>query len=109
MGIYGPGRPMKFDPFSGAGRKPPSRPGEYRMRSASGAITYIGETNSINRRMHEHMRTGKLAPGCTLEYQLADGRSSSRTRRIHERAKIEQHNPLLNRSGGGEGRIAKKR
>lgn len=109
MGIYSPGRPFKFDPFAGTGSKPPNSPGEYRMRDASGSIAYIGETNSINRRMHEHMNSGKLKPGYTLEYKLADRRSSSQTRRIHEQEKIAQHNPSLNRSVGGEGRIAKKR
>lgn len=109
MGIYSAGRPLKFDPFAGTGHKPPNKPGEYRMRDASGSIAYIGETNSINRRMREHINSGKLQPGYTLEYKLADGRSSSRTRRVHEQAKIAQHSPSLNRSVGGEGRIAKKR
>lgn len=109
MGIYGPGRPRKYDPFTGTGHKPPSSPGEYRMRPAGGAIVYVGETCSIQRRMREHIRSGKLKPGYTLEYQVADGRSSSRTRRAHEQAKIAQHSPILNRSAGGEGRIAKKR
>ena len=109
MSIYGAGRPAKFDPFAGTGRRPPNSPGEYRMRDRSGEIAYIGETNSINRRMHEHMSSGKLEPGFTLEYKLADGRSTSRTRRVHEQSKIAQHEPYLNRSSGGEGRIAKKR
>ena len=109
MGIYNSGRPFKFNPFTGTGSKPPSRPGEYRMRDAKGIIAYIGETNNIKRRMREHMKSGKLKPGYTLEFKLADRRSSSRTRRAHEQAKIAQHSPFLNRSIGGEGRIAKKR
>ena len=109
MSPYSPGRPQKYNPFTGKGHKPPKCPGEYRVRDAAGTIAYIGETNSLARRMREHMRSGKLQPGCTLEFQVADGRSSSRTRRAHEQAKIAQHNPTLNRSIGGEGRIAKKR
>ena len=59
--------------------------------------------------MGEHIRSGKLQAGYSLEYQVADGHSSSRTRRVHEQAKIAQHSPLMNCSAGGEGRIAKKR
>ena len=46
--------------------------------------------------------------GYTFEYQIADQRSSSRTRREHEKKKIKQHNPPLNKSKGGEGPIAKR-
>jgi len=42
----------------------------------------------------------------TFEYKEADKRSTSRTRRVHEREKIKQHNPPLNKSKGGEGPIA---
>lgn len=45
----------------------------------------------------------------TFEYQVADGRTTSKTRRIHERDKIKQHNPVLNKSKGGEGRPAKNK
>lgn len=44
----------------------------------------------------------------TFEYKVADGRATSKTRREHEREKIKQHNPALNKSIGGEGRPAKK-
>lgn len=112
MSIYRSGRPFKYDPTTGLGHKPPAKPGEYRIRNASGDIAYIGETNNLARRAGEHIRSGKLATGaqggCTLEYKVADGRSTSRTRRMHEQAKIAQHNPLLNCSRGGEGRPAKK-
>lgn len=107
MGIYHPGRPFKFNPSTGYGCRPPHLPGEYRIRDPAGSMLYLGETNDLHRRMREHIRTGKLANGCTIEFQLADRRSSSQTRRVHERSKIAQHAPLLNRSGGGEGRIAK--
>ena len=45
----------------------------------------------------------------TFEYQVADGRSTSHTRREHEKKKIKEHDPVLNKSKGGEGRPAKKR
>lgn len=108
MSAYKPGRPVKYDPFTGAGRRPPARQGEYRIRDTGGTILYIGETNALSRRMGEHIRSGKLSSGCTFEYQVADGRSTSRTRREHEREKIRQHQPLLNKSKGGEGRPAGK-
>lgn len=109
MGIYHAGRPKKYDPFVQAGQRPPHLPGEYRIRDGSGELIYIGETNDLFRRMQEHIRRGKLQNGGTIEFQAADGRSTSRTRREHERAKIAQHSPALNRSGGGEGRIAKRK
>ena len=105
---YKPGRPTKYNPTTGAGTKPPAKPGEYRIRQADGTISYIGETCNLARRTAEHRRSGKLpvgAGGGTIEYQVADGRTS-RTRLEHERQKIAQHQPSQNRSGGGEGRIA---
>lgn len=112
MSAYKPGRPIKFNPTTQVGQKPPAKPGEYRIRDGSGEITYIGETNNLARRTGEHQRSGKLPIGdgqnSTIEYQIADGRSSSRTRREHEREKIAQHQPLLNKSKGGEGRPAGK-
>lgn len=111
MSAYRPGRPFKYCPETNQGSRPPSVPGEYRIRSQSGALLYVGETCDLNRRMREHVRSGKLPTGAggqgTFEYMVADGRSTSRTRRAHERAKIAQHNPPLNRSKGGEGRPAK--
>lgn len=109
MSIYKPGRPNKYNPSTGSGYKPPSSPGEYRLRDGTGTLCYIGETCDLHRRTNEHIRSGKLCDGGTIEYKVADGRSSSAARREHERMKIAQHNPLLNRSSGGEGRIAGKR
>lgn len=108
MSIYKPGRPNKYNPSTGFGSKPPSSPGEYRLRDGSGTLCYIGETCNLNRRTTEHIRSGELFEGGTVEYKIADGRSSSVTRREHERMKISQHNPTLNRSCGGEGRLAHK-
>lgn len=109
MGIYKPGRPNKYNPSTAGSSRPPSSPGEYRIRDNSGQMCYIGETCNLNRRANEHKRTGKLSEGSTFEYKVADGRSSSATRREHERCKIAQHNPTLNRSSGGEGRIATRK
>lgn len=109
MGTYKPGRPVKYNPGSGSGLIPPAMPGEYRIRNPEGRIVYIGETNNLARRTSEHIRGGKLAgEHCrnTIEYKIADGRSTSHTRRMHEQAKISQHRPTLNRSSGGEGRPA---
>jgi len=106
MSIYKPGRPLKYNPTSGKGHRPPNAPGEYRIRE-SGTIIYVGETNNLARRTGEHIRSGKLQSASrTIEFKVADGRSSSRTRREHEREKIAQHSPVLNRSKGGEGRLA---
>ena len=106
--MYKPGRPNKYNPTTGTGQKPPYKPGEYRIRDAGGAIVYIGETNNLARRAGEHIRGGKLSTDRSFEYKTADGRSTSNTRREHERQKIAQHLPSLNKSKGGEGRPAKK-
>ena len=108
MSVYGPGRPFKYCPSTCAGVKPPAAPGEYRIRDAAGALLYIGETDNLARRMAEHVRSGKIPSGGTFEYMLAKRDSTSSTRREHEREKIAQHRPLLNRSGGGEGRPSNK-
>lgn len=44
----------------------------------------------------------------TFEYKVADGRSTTKTRREHEQVKIKQHQPPLNKSKGGEGRVPNK-
>ena len=108
MSIYSSGRPKKLYVSDGLS-KLPSAAGEYRHRDSEGNITYIGETNDIRRRSQQHFRSGKLQDGYSVEYKIADGRSTSRTRRIHEQEKIKQHNPKFNKSIGGEGRIARKR
>lgn len=110
MALYKPGRPSKFCPTTLAGSKPPSQPGEYRIRDSAGAIAYVGETCDLNRRMQQHIRSGKLShrDSSTFEYKVADSHSTSAQRRAHERQKIREHQPYLNRSGGGEGRPAGK-
>ena len=108
MAIYKPGRPRKYNPTNGVGKKPPAVPGEYRMRDGTGTITYVGETNNLARRMKEHIRSGKLPVdgSATADLLLADRRSSSGTRRRHEQASIRKYKPTLNKSRGGEGRPA---
>ena len=112
MSVYRPGRPFRYCPATGQGKCPPSVPGEYRLRSESGTLLYLGETCDLNRRMREHVRSGKLPTGAggkgTFEYMVASSTSTSSSRRAHERAKIAQHAPPLNRSRGGEGRPAKE-
>lgn len=41
MSIYKPGRPNKYNPSTGSGFKPPSSPGEYRLRDNTGILCYI--------------------------------------------------------------------
>lgn len=105
---YKPGRPYRHRPHEDEGTSPPTSPGEYRIRDEEGKVVYVGETNDLRRRQREHIRTGKLKPGETFDYKVADGRSTSTTRREHEREKIKTHQPERNKSGGGEGRKAKK-
>lgn len=99
MSIFKPGRPSR--------QKPPEKPRLYRFKNKdTGKIDYIGETSNLKRRIGEHLRSDK--PVSTeshhAEWKIADGRSTSRTRRVHERRKIDQHNPFLNRRRGGGGK-----
>lgn len=103
--MYKSGRPSKYDPFHSCGSCPPQKAGHYRVVNKAGNIVYVGETNSLSRRMSEHINGGKLKRGETFEFKIADGRSSTRTRREHEKLKIKRHNPFRNSSAGGEGRI----
>ncbi|WP_300712176.1 GIY-YIG nuclease family protein [uncultured Brachyspira sp.] len=109
MSIYNSGRPKKYNPAIKKGKIPPCEAGEYRIRDDEKNIDYIGETNNLKRRMQEHIRSGKLKINYTFEYQIADESSTSQTRREHEKEKIEQHKPALNKSKGGEGRPANKK
>lgn len=102
MSIFKPGRPSR--------QQPPSRPGLYRwVEIATGIVSYIGETNDLRRRMREHERSDAPWDRTTHHYEWkpADGRSTSRTRREHEKAKIRQHDPPGNRNRGGGGRKAR--
>ena len=99
MSIFRRGRPSRKDP--------PNGPGIYRFRNKlTREIDYIGEAVDIARRIAQHLRSSKILSLDThhVEWQAADGRSTSRTRREHERDKINKHKPRLNKRGGGGGR-----
>ena len=101
MSIFRRGRPSR--------QAPPNRPGIYRFRNKlTGEVDYIGEAVDIARRIVTHLRSDKPVSPDThhVEWQAADGRSTSRTRREHERAKINKHKPRLNKRSGGGGRRA---
>ena len=103
MSIFRRGRPSRQDP--------PNAPGIYRfICKLTGRVDYIGEASDIARRIVTHLRSTKPVSIEThhIEWQAADGRSTSRTRREHERAKINKHKPRLNKRGGGGGRRANR-
>lgn len=104
------GRVYKRGPYrrKRTGQSLPQKPGAYRARNKkTGQIDYHGETNNLHRRHGEHKRAkAKHANSSThdLEYKVADGRSTSNTRRKHESRKIKEHNPKYNQRKGGGGR-----
>ena len=103
MGIFKQGRPSR--------QKPPRRSGLYRFRNKrTGTVDYLGETSDLLRRIGEHFRSDSpVSPGTHhAEWQAADGRSTSRTRRQHESRKIDQLNPSMNRRRGGGGRTSRR-
>ena len=106
MKIYKPGRPTEFDPFMNKDHSAvPDAKGEYRILDKNKNVKYVGYTNSLKRRMHEHMRTGKLGgENSIFAYKIADGRASREHLAEHETAKIKKHSPELNKRAGGAGR-----
>ena len=100
MSILGRGRPSRQDP--------PVKLGIYQfVRKDSGDVTYTGEINDLRGRKHEHTRSGLFEPDVEyFEWQVADGRSTSRTRREIETSRIDQQDPDKNRHPGGSGRPA---
>lgn len=103
-GPYTRGRPFRFDPLSGDGTMPLGKPGMYIVRNQDNERQYIGETCDLMRRINEHLRIGDIQDCDTVDYMVADGRSSSKTRRIVESQKISIHRPPCNQRGGGGGR-----
>ena len=101
MGIFKRGRPSQ--------QTPPAKSGLYYLRNKrTGDVDYVGETSNLKRRKAEHTASGKLDTAKhKFEFKIADGRSTSKTRREHECFKIKQHEPDLNENGGGGGRHAK--
>ena len=102
MGIFKRGRPSQQDA--------PSGPGIYTFRNRkTGDPDYIGETKNLKLRIAQHLAAGLLSAATHIvEWKLADRRSTSKTRREHERRKIDQHKPPLNRRRGGGGRKASR-
>ena len=100
MGIYKSGAPST--------QKPPNAPGEYRwINKETNEIDYVGETNNLARRKSEHNRSDRFSTDThDFAWKEADGRSTSKTRRDHEREKIDKHNPSENQRRGGGGRPA---
>ena len=88
------------------GEKIPNKPGAERWVSKkTGKVVYQGESSNVNQRIaQQKTRQEDIHPWELREaqYKLADGRSTSKTRREHERRTIERHNPRFNKSGGGE-------
>lgn len=92
------------------GEKPPAKPGAERYVSKkTGKVVYQGETSNLRDRMAKQKRDkmpytrGNYQP----QYKVADGRSTSKTRRQHETRKIKQKQPRFNKRAGGGGRPAK--
>ena len=53
MSTYKAGRPSKYNPTTKKGVEPAKCAGEYRIRNAEGALTYIGETNNLYDTAHD--------------------------------------------------------
>ena len=106
MKIFRPGRPKEFKPFVNKDHSQvPACKGEYRIIGRDRRVMYVGYTNDLRRRMHEHMRTGKLGgDNSTFAYKVADGRASRDSLARHEAEKIRKHEPVLNKRAGGAGR-----
>ena len=103
--VYRSGRYKKTGPGG-----MPSAPGAYRARSKkTGKIVYHGEATDLRDRDQRHARAKSphKRGNYETEYKVADGRSTSNTRRKHEKEKIRQHRPKFNRRDGGGGRKAK--
>ena len=78
---YKPGRPKKIKDL--INERAPHVPGEYRIKRDG--ETYIGQSNDIGRRQGEHVRSGKITAGSTMEYKEADKRFGSKALAAHER------------------------
>jgi len=105
MGTYKRGRYTKVRP----GEKIPNKPGAERWVSKkTGKVVYQGESSNIGNRIAQQKRDKMpyTRGNYEAQYKVADGRSTSNTRRKHEKKKIAQHNPRFNKSSGGEGRRA---
>ncbi len=111
MRLYKSGRPTEISPLDPSNkRRVPSVKGEYRiLNSKTKMPVYIGVSNNLSRRMREHIKSGKISGDNSIfAYKTADGRASQSRINDHERAKINQHKPSLNKRAGGAGRPYKR-
>ena len=82
MSLYKPGRPTEVKPLDPSNtRKVPSAKGEYRIiNSNTREVVYVGVSKDLNRRMHDHIRSGKLSGDNSILP------TSRRTAGLHRRA-----------------------
>ena len=79
MSLYKPGRPTEVKPLDPSNtRKVPSAKGEYRIiNSNTREVVYVGVSKDLNRRMHDHIRSGKLSGDNSIfAYKPADPTSA---------------------------------
>ena len=110
MRLYKSGRAKELRPLDNPDIRPPHAKGEYRiLDSATKKPVYIGISKDLDRRMREHIKTGKINEQHGIfAYKQADGRASQSRLNDHERMKIEKHKPELNQRAGGAGRPYKR-
>ena len=105
MAAYRRGRPNKYNPMSFQGTPPPPVVGEYRIRYQHGNLKYLGITNNLERRMREHISSGKLCDDApTFEWMPALPGTPYEEIRKHEQEKIMILKPDANKKKGGGGR-----
>ncbi len=106
MPLYNSGRAKELHPLKGRGQRPPKAKGEYRiLDEVTKKPVYIGVTNNLDRRMHEHIHSGKISgKNSIFAYKVANGAATQQALNDHERMKIKKHSPALNKRAGGAGR-----
>lgn len=111
MSLYKSGRAKELHPLTDSSQHPPKAKGEYRiLNGETKKPVYIGVSNDLDRRMREHMKTGRInAQNSIFAFKVADGRASQQRLNNHEREKIKKHDPELNQRAGGAGRPYKSK